>query len=125
MHNQNLGKAGEHFAIEYLQSKGHNIVKTNFHCKYGEIDIISVDYSTDKATLAFTEVKARKSKRFGSATEAVDKTKLKKIIKSALCFLNSSSENLPFCWRIDIIGLQLNSSNRVEEIHYLKNIFYG
>ena len=38
-----LGKKGEDVAVEYLKSKGYNILDRNFLCRQGEIDVIALD----------------------------------------------------------------------------------
>ena len=61
------GVTGEQEAKNYLVKKGYKIVKMNFSCKIGEIDIIAMD----KDTLVFVEVKARNTAMFGLPREAV------------------------------------------------------
>lgn len=38
---QKLGQAGESFAVRWLQTKGYQIIKTNYFAPGGEIDIIA------------------------------------------------------------------------------------
>jgi putative endonuclease len=125
MNNKILGNKGEKYIQSYLHSQNYEILTTNFYCKFGEIDIIAIDYSSDKAELVFIEVKTRKSIAFGIPNESITKSKMQKILRTALHFLNSSTQNLPFSWRIDVIGLQLNSSNTIKQIDHIKNIFNG
>lgn len=66
-----LGKLGEEKVAEYLIFKGHEIVAKNFKTKYFEIDIISrLDDS-----LFFTEVKYRKTAKYGEPIEFINKRK--------------------------------------------------
>lgn len=53
MEKSSLGKKGESLAKEYLISQGHEVLKTNFRKKCGEIDIIT----RKGTTLYFIEVK--------------------------------------------------------------------
>jgi putative endonuclease len=51
------GNAFEKLAAEYLKEQGLKIIKLNFYCKMGEVDIIAMDGDY----LVFIEVKYRKS----------------------------------------------------------------
>lgn len=124
MNKKELGKLGEQYAENYLIAKNYQIIKTNFYCRFGEIDIIAIDQS-NKPELVFIEVKTRKSTAFGEPQEAVTYSKKSKILKTALYFLNSSTKKLPFSWRVDVIGLKLDRSGKFKEITHIKNIFDG
>jgi len=41
MDRKMVGILGEEISKRYLESKGHQIMETNFHSRFGEIDIIS------------------------------------------------------------------------------------
>jgi putative endonuclease len=74
------GHTAETMAEEFLKAKGYEIVKRNFHFgKVGEIDLIC----KDKGILVFVEVKARSSRKYGEAIEAVDYRKQRQIRKVA------------------------------------------
>ncbi len=115
-----LGKLGESQAQNYLNSQNYQIIETNFRSKFGEIDIIAIDYSTNE--LAFVEVKTRTSETFGSPAESLTRTKRNRIIKTALIFLNTTTKNIPRHWRIDLIGIQLNGEYKFQDLIHLKNI---
>ena len=51
------GKFGEDKAAEYLRKKGYGIIRRNFSCRFGEIDIIA----ENAGFLVFAEVKLRKN----------------------------------------------------------------
>jgi len=78
-----LGKTGEDLAAAHLRSLGYRIVKRNLRGPGGEIDIVA----WDGEILAFVEVKARESRRFGSALSAVDARKRKRLRALAADFL--------------------------------------
>lgn len=81
------GVTGEQEAKNYLVKKGYKIVKMNFSCKIGEIDIIAMD----KDTLVFVEVKARNTAMFGLPREAVTAKKQYKIRRIAELYLQRYS----------------------------------
>lgn len=80
---QQFGKAGESFAATVLQLSGYEIVRRNYRCRAGEIDIIA---ERDRE-LFFIEVKTRRDISFGLPCEAVTKTKQQHMRKAAAVFL--------------------------------------
>lgn len=67
-----LGKLGENFASSLLLQRGWHILARNYRTRFGEIDIISRDKNEQ---LVFTEVKTRRSVRYGMPEEAVSPAK--------------------------------------------------
>ena len=111
-----LGKLGEEIICIYLKNTGHLIQHTNYHSRYGEIDIISED---DKY-IVFVEVKTRKSFKFSRAIESVNKSKRIKIIKTAYCYLEENpTSKQP---RFDIAEVLIDSYNK-PHITYHENSF--
>ena len=83
-YKKKIGAAGEELAAELLKSKGYYIIRRNFSCPYGEVDIIAVK---DKA-ISFIEVKTRTSLLYGSPAEAVDMKKQRHIRNAARYLLS-------------------------------------
>ena len=54
-HNRKLGMIGEHFAVQYLNKAGVQILSKNYRCQFGEIDIIACE----ARVLVAVEVKCR------------------------------------------------------------------
>ena len=79
-----LGRKGEDIAVEYLKSKGYNILDRNFICRQGEIDVIALD----KNYIVFIEIKSRTSIEYGLPSESVTEKKLKHMLKSAAYYLH-------------------------------------
>lgn len=111
------GKIGENYACEYLENKEYQIICTNYHSRYGEIDIIC---QNDKY-IVFVEVKTRKNFLFSRAIEAVNKSKRLKIIKTALIYL--SEINIDKQPRFDVAEVLINSHGELIEICYHENCF--
>src|SRR6267154_2583650 len=74
-----LGKTGEDLASGELERRGYAIVARRYRCRGGELDIIA----RDGPTLVFVEVKARDSRAFGDAAEAVTWRKQQRIVRLA------------------------------------------
>ena len=81
---KNLGNAGEKLAEEVLKAKGYFIIKRNYSCPYGEVDIIAVK----NKVISFVEVKTRTSSHYGSPAEAVELKKQRHIKNTAKYFLS-------------------------------------
>ncbi len=96
------GAYAEQEAAEWLGQQGLKIVKRNFRCRLGEIDIIA----HDGEHLIFVEVRLRKNKRYGGAAATVDYRKQRKLILAAQYYLNTQlrGRKLPPC-RFDVIAL--------------------
>lgn len=85
MNRKEIGKHNEKLAQKFLESKGYEILKINFYCKFGEIDIIC----KDEDCLVFVEVRSKSYNDFGMPEETVDYKKQKKIIKTANYFIEN------------------------------------
>lgn len=70
-----LGRAGEQRAVDYLTAQGYRILDRNWRCEIGELDVVAAR----DATLAFVEVKTRSSVAFGHPFEAIDDRKRQRL----------------------------------------------
>ncbi|WP_312159816.1 YraN family protein [Acinetobacter sp.] len=95
----NLGQWAEQQALHILQTQGFQLVAANYHCRYGEIDLI-VQRAQE---LVFVEVKARSVTQYAHSFESISLSKQRKIMKSALCFLEAYPEFQNFYSRFDVI----------------------
>lgn len=93
-----IGSKGEKEAKEFLISNNYEILRTNFHSPYGEIDIIA----QDDETLVFIEVKTR-SCDLDSALNSISISKRKKISKTASYFLSKNHSLEDMFTRFDVI----------------------
>jgi putative endonuclease len=77
------GALAEQQALTFLQEQGLLLVKQNFRCRNGEIDIIALD----KETLVFIEVRLRSHRHYATAGESITKNKQRRIVHCAQYFL--------------------------------------
>lgn len=98
--NKVLGVLGENIAWEYLSGLGYKVLERNFRCRMGEIDIIAVHGDA----IAFVEVKTRSSEDYGFPSEAVSKGKQRRIIKTALYYMQKNNFFDYMC-RFDILEI--------------------
>jgi len=120
---KDIGFIGEDLAINFLEKNGYEILERNYRCKYGEIDLIA----RIEDRLVFVEVKLKKVCRgilnmpWCKAIEAVDFSKQRKIIKSALNYIQENNiENLGI--QLDVVGIELGAG-KTPSITHLKNAF--
>lgn len=93
------GKKAEDAACSFLQRNGLSLLQRNYHCRYGEIDLIM----QDSGSLVFVEVRYRSSITFGSAAESVDNNKQRKLVFTANHYLQKHPTNQPT--RFDVVAL--------------------
>lgn len=114
-HNE-TGDLGEEYAAKFMIDKGFRILHRNWRFGHYEVDLIA----DDPSKLHFIEVKTRKMPRFGNPEDAVTKTKLKHMIKSADHFLMLYPR-----WdkiQFDILSISIYKEMRVE-YYYIEDIF--
>ncbi|MEM1182643.1 MAG: YraN family protein [Acidobacteriota bacterium] len=97
------GRLGEVEARDYLAAQGYRVLEKNFSCRSGEIDVIA----EDRGVLCFIEIKARASREFGSAIEAISATKQRRLAKAASLYLATRPIDMP-C-RFDVVAMDLEA----------------
>ena len=111
-----LGKIGEDLARQRLRDLGYRIIKANYTCVLGEIDLIA----RDGDVLVFVEIKTRKSQPLGLAKEAVTKKKQIQLSKVALAYMKSNN-----LWgskaRFDVVAVRVSEGK--QEIEIIKDAF--
>jgi putative endonuclease len=111
-HFHAVGKAGEEVAIQYLRLQGYHVLERNYRCRFGEIDLIAQDGST----LAFIEVKTRRSQKFGPAAAAVTLAKQRHLVKASQVYLTQTHKVYELC-RFDVVTIELDAhTSRIELI---------
>lgn len=109
--NHPQGQAAEEEALHFLQQQGYTLLARNWHCRFGEIDLILQGQNT----LIFAEVRYRRSNRFGGAAASIDRHKLARLQRSIEYYLQIHPTTLD-C-RLDAILLQQG-----QPLQWLRNI---
>ncbi|HYN54637.1 MAG TPA: YraN family protein [Methylotenera sp.] len=109
----NAGLTAEKLAATFLMNHGLKMVAQNYHCRFGEIDLIM----TDAKTLVFIEVRLRSNSQFGSAAASITPQKQHKLILTAQHYLQQHGDSL--C-RFDAI---LMSKVDLLHIEWVRNAF--
>ncbi|HUX51685.1 MAG TPA: YraN family protein [Spirochaetia bacterium] len=112
------GREGEESAVEYLIGKGYRILQRNFRMRRGEVDIIA----EQDATVVFCEVKAWKSLPLESLEHAISAAKRRRIIQTAVWFLQTNRCYDQYHIRFDVIHIATGSDSVVR---HLQSAFDG
>ena len=109
----------ETLAAQWLENQGMRLLARNFRARTGEIDIIA----RDREHLVFLEVRSRGNKRFNTAAGSVDRSKQKRILRTAQLFLqcHPGLANLP-C-RFDVIAFEPQQSGPNLDIRWIPGAF--
>jgi len=108
---QNSGTQAEKIACDFLKQQNLELIEKNYHCRYGEIDLIMKEGSQ----LVFIEVRFRKNTSHGSALDTVDNRKLNKIKKTSQHYLMTNN--------LGYISCQIDDGNLAKpEIKWVRNV---
>lgn len=111
------GDKAERLAEKFLLGKGMRCIERNYHCRFGEIDLILQEDGRDPSqekTLVFVEVRLRKNNHFGGAAASIGTGKQRRVIAAAQHYL-SGIRALPPC-RFDAVLLNDLSGTGIEWI---------
>lgn len=117
--NNLVGAWGEALAADYLRRKRYQIVASGYRSRFGEIDLIV----QDRKHLVFVEVKLRKTDRFASAFEYVNKRKQDRIRVTASMYLSQNPTDLQP--RFDVVEIYAPNGMETRDpmIHHMEDAF--
>ena len=113
---QELGRAGEAAAADFLEGQGYTIQERNFRCSAGEIDLIA----TKDDFLVFIEVKARKAGSPVHPSLSVTPRKQAKVrqLGQIYCVAHSRIVLQP---RFDVVSVEIGDSGI--SVEHIENAF--
>ena len=112
---ESKSSAGERYEREaeaLLKAGGLTLVERNWHCRFGEIDLIM----RDGTALVFIEVRQRSSMRFGGAAASIGRQKQARIERAIGLYLSALPSML--ACRVDAVLFDAASPPQ-----WLRNIF--
>lgn len=77
-----LGARGEALAEAHLRRQGYEILARNYRVRGGEADLIA----RQGGCVVVVEVKSRRSQRFGAPVEAVNRRKVRRVLRAGRLF---------------------------------------
>ena len=114
--SQSIGARGEQIAADWLRAHGFELVARNWHCVYGELDLIALDGTE----IVFVEVKSRRGSRMGTPEEAVTAAKQRHLIQSAQCYLaETAQDQQPY--RIDVLAVDLAATGELLQVRHFRS----
>lgn len=118
INQNNAGLEAEKLAATFLTNHGLKLVTQNYHCRYGEIDLVMKEADF----LVFVEVRLRSNSQFGTARASITRKKQQKLIATAQHFLQSydSASHKDSACRFDAILMNKADLNSIE---WLRNAF--
>lgn len=81
--SHDLGRTAELAAADYLERRGWTVLARNWRFHHKEIDLIA----SRAGTVAFVEVKARRSRSFGHPMDAITRAKRRDLETAARAWL--------------------------------------
>ena len=117
MNQNNAGLEAEKLAATFLKNNGLKLVTQNYHCRYGEIDLVM----KEAKTLIFVEVRLRSNSQFGSAGASITLQKQQKLIAAAQHYLQTQqASGDDIACRFDAI---LMNKADLTSIEWVRNAF--
>ena len=116
-YRQITGQHGEEVACKELQRRGHTILARRYRTRFGEIDIVS----ENAGTIVFTEVKARRTNRYGLAAEQIPVWKQRRIAAMALDYLAYTRRLNDRC-RFDVVAID-GAGTTNERVNVIESAF--
>lgn len=112
-----IGMMGEALAARFLKKRGYKILRRNFRCRVGEIDIVALE----KRDTVFIEVRTSTSRNYSSPAESILWRKRRKLITLANFYIKKFGlEDTP-C-RFDVVSIV--KTDGYTRIRLIKDAFW-
>lgn len=111
-----LGLYGQRLARRYLEEAGYRILAENYRCRWGEIDVVSVQGDC----VVFVEVRTRIPGEYGTPEESVTQAKRERLALLAERFAQER-EGLPPERRIDVIAVEVDRHGCLLHLRHIEN----
>lgn len=111
-----LGQYGEQLAVDFLLKQKYKIIKRNWRCHYGELDIVA----QENDVLCFVEVRTKTNVEYGSPFETITQTKQRKLIQLAQEYIQENDCEEQDA-RFDVMAVDL--TDNLAKVEIIKNAF--
>ncbi|WJH33255.1 YraN family protein [Paenibacillus sp. CC-CFT747] len=114
-----VGQKGEDLAAQFFTDKGSRVIRRNWRCRSGELDLIV----EEEGILVFVEVRTRRATgRFGTPQESVDYRKQRQVRETAQVYLHQTGGHDRQI-RFDLVSVMLDLKGDVLEVQHLPFAF--
>jgi len=114
------GRSGEDRVAAFLRRQGWGVVKRNYQCRYGEIDIIA----ENNEYILFVEVKTRKEGSMISGGDAVDIHKQRRIMLTAQDYMQKTDIHLQPRFDVaEVTVKEKTDGSKGYSLMYIENAF--
>jgi putative endonuclease len=114
-----MGTAAEDAALAHLRAAGLQLLARNVRYPFGEIDLVM----REGATLAFVEVRFRRSRDFGGALASVTRVKCRKLARAAQAWLKSHRAHASAPCRFDVVAVEPGAAGAPAQCDWLRAAF--
>jgi putative endonuclease len=97
------GQAAEDAALAHLQGSGLALLARNVRYPFGEIDLVMLA----AGTVAFVEVRLRRSTAYGGAAVSVDAGKRRRLALAAQAWLGENRAHARLPCRFDVVAVTM------------------
>ncbi|WP_405156290.1 YraN family protein [Paenibacillus sp. FSL K6-0108] len=116
---QQKGRLGEEAACGWLREHNYRILKRNWRCRSGEIDIVA----SHEGMIIFLEVRSRSGTgQYGTPQESVDVRKMQQVRATASVYLQMKGETNHQI-RFDVIAVMLDKAGETVSVDHIINAF--
>ena len=115
---QAIGRAAENAAADHLAAQGLEILRRNYRCRLGEIDIVAREAPD---ILIIAEVRLRSRRDYGGGAASVDGLKQRRIVAAARHLLMTSPALSRLRGRFDVLDLEPSDTGYA--IHWIRSAF--
>jgi len=115
--NQARGRAAEDAALRFLEDRGLVLLRRNYRCRMGELDLVM----RDGGSLVFVEVRARRQAGFGGAAASVGRAKQRRLVAAARHFLMTHPRASELPARFDVVAI--SGSDGENPPHWIRAAF--
>jgi len=113
-----VGRRAERQALKYLQRNGLRLVRRNYRCRFGEIDLIM----RDDDCLVVVEVRYRVSAGFATPAITVDERKQRKIVRTTQAYQSGTAKFSEWPVRFDVVAI-LRTEDGPGTIQWIRDAF--
>ena len=114
-----LGRRGEQLVARALTHRGFALVKHNWHCGCGEVDLIL----RRNAEWYFVEVRTRRGAIRAVPEQSLNRTKIHRMERVARTYLGMHVSALDPIWHLSFASVTMDRTGKLERIAFYSDLF--